>query len=115
MNGPKIDDAFFNDIGMGDLSREQKEDLQIKLLETLQMRIGLKLSEDLTDDQLAELESKFVASPEDTPQQAVEKQQVIATWLEQNHPNYKEVVATEFEKLKQDMKNPDSASATLAS
>ncbi len=104
-NNIKIDDALLEELGYVGLSDVEKQELQGNMLEALQMRIGLRLSEGLNDEQIAELESKFVFTADDTPDQVVQKQQAVSAWLEQNHPNYKEVVADEFEKLKQEMRS----------
>jgi hypothetical protein len=104
-NDLKIDDALLEELGFVGLSTLQKQELQSQMLETLQMRIGLRLSEDLDDEQLKILESHFVLNEEDTPEQVAQKQQAVTDWLQQNHPNYKDVVTAEFEKLKAEMKN----------
>ena len=112
----QIDDALLEELGYAGLSTFEKEKLQASLLETLQMRIGYRLSENLNDDQLATLESKFSFTAEDTQEQILEKQRSVEQWLQETHPNYKEVVADEFEKLKQEMRQhaPSASSSPAA-
>lgn len=60
------------------------------LYETLEMRVGTRLAEKMTDQQMTEFE-QFINQNDE---------QGAFRWLEENFPNYKEVVAEEFEKLK---------------
>ncbi|HEU5121842.1 MAG TPA: DUF5663 domain-containing protein [Candidatus Saccharimonadales bacterium] len=107
-------DNLINELGLGHLSPEQKEQLQEKILETLQMRIGLRLSQDLTDEQLTELEKQFVPDVHDTMEDIQKKQQAVTTWLEQNHPNYQGVVQEESEKLQQDLRSTQDIDSILS-
>lgn len=117
MDNLKIDDNLLAELGFAHLTEEQKQQLEAHMLETLQMRVGLRLSEDLSDDQLKELEAQFVPEISDTEEQVAQKQQAVTAWLEQNHPNYSQVVADEFAKLKEDMKKhaSDSLDSVLSS
>lgn len=115
-NNIQIDEALLDELGYAGLSTFEKEKLQATMLETLQMRIGYRLSENLTDEQIGVLETQFSFTAEDTPEQITQKQQAVAEWLQQNHPNYKDVVADEFEKLKTEMKShaPSSSPSPTA-
>lgn len=115
-NNIQIDDALLEELGYAGLSTFEKQKLQESMMETLQMRIGYRLSEHLDDEQVATLESKFAFTAQDTPEQIVEKQQAVAQWLQETHPNYKEVVAEEFEKLKEEMRGyaPGTANSQAA-
>lgn len=110
----QIDDALLEELGYKGLSAAEKEQLQASMLEALQMRIGYRLSENLNDEQIGVLESKFAFTADDTADQIVEKQQAVANWLQENHPNYKEVVADEFEKLKAEMRSHASSASSSA-
>jgi hypothetical protein len=99
-----LDDAFINEVGMGDLSEDEKKYFVQYVIGTLQLRIGNRLSEDLSSEQIDEMEEKFVVSDSDAPEVAQQKQQAVTEWLKANHPNYAEIVAEETAKIKQDMR-----------
>lgn len=99
----QLDDNFLKDLGLDNLPTEQKQAFLQHVLETLELRVGTKLSEGLSDDQLEEFE-KLTPMPDDTPEVAQQKQALALQWLEVNRPNYKDVVATELEKLKQEIR-----------
>jgi hypothetical protein len=92
----QIDDAFFNDLGLGGIATEQKEALVGQLIETLQLRVSERLSEDLTDEQIADFDR--VTSDVNAPAE------VAIEWLKANNPNYPAIVSEETEKLKQDLR-----------
>lgn len=64
------------------------------IYETLEMRVGMKLAEQMTDAQLDEFEG-FIDRNDEAG---------ALKWLETNFPNYKQVVADELEKLKTEIK-----------
>ena len=92
----QIDDAFLEDLGLGGLSDDKKRVLIRQLLETLQLRVGTRLSEDLTDEQLDDFE-RTVGDSDDSGAAA-------EAWLKQNHANYNEVINEEIAKLKDDLR-----------
>lgn len=60
------------------------------IYETLEMRVGMRLADQMTNDQLDEFET-FYNAKDDAG---------AFKWLETNFPNYKDIVAEEFQKLK---------------
>lgn len=86
----KLDDNLLQQIGLASLPPEEKKGMLKHIYETLEMRVGVRLAEQMTDAQLDEFE-KFVEAQDDNG---------AFHWLETNFPNYKDVVAEEFEKLK---------------
>lgn len=90
-----IDDELLVDLGLGALPQEEKESLVEYLLQELELRVGTELSKDLSDEQLEQFEK--VAESDD--------QAATTAWLEQQCPNYKEVVKQEFEKLRQEIES----------
>lgn len=86
----KLDDNLLQQIGLGTLPPDEKKSMLKHIYETLEMRVGVRLAEQMTDAQLDEFE-KFVQAQDDNG---------AFHWLETNFPNYKDVVAEEFEKLK---------------
>ncbi len=86
----KLDDDFLASIGLSDLPAEQKQDMLRHIYETLELRVGMKLAEQMSDAQLDEFEG-FIDRKDDGG---------ALKWLESNFPHYKQVVAEELEKLK---------------
>ncbi len=101
--GPlQFDDNFLNDVGLGGLPDDQKKAFLQHVLETLELRVGTRLSEGLTDEQLEAFE-QLSPDPADTPEIAQQKQQAALQWLEANRPDYKQVVQEEMQKLKDEI------------
>lgn len=90
----KIDDALLEELGLGSLGSEEKKKLSDQMFETLQMRVGTRLANQMSDEQLEEFE-EFI----DTNDQAA-----AVKWLQTNFPQYPSVVQEEFEKLKAEIK-----------
>lgn len=88
-----LDDDFLQSLGLGGLPDDQKQAFLQHLYEELELRVGTRLSEGMSDNQLAEFEKLIDNNDE----------QGALAWLEQNRPNYKDVVAEELEKLKQEV------------
>lgn len=90
----KLDDEFLQDLGLGGLPADDKKAMLNHIYETLEMRVGMKLAEQMTNEQLDEFEEYIKRNDESG----------ALTWLETNFPNYKQVVADELEKLKSEIK-----------
>lgn len=86
----KLDDNLLTELGLQALPAEEKKALLRQIYETLEMRVGTTLARQMTDAQLDEFES-FINNNDEAG---------ALRWLETNFPNYKEVVAQEFEMLK---------------
>lgn len=90
----KLDNALLEELGLAALPTEEKNKMLAHIYETLEMRVGMKLAEQMTNDQLDEFES-FIDRNDEAG---------ALKWLETNFPNYKQVVAEELEKLKSEIK-----------
>ncbi len=90
----KLDNALLEELGLGALPAEEKNKMLAQIYETLEMRVGMKLAEQMTNEQLDEFEG-FIDRNDEAG---------ALTWLETNFPNYKQVVAEELEKLKAEIK-----------
>lgn len=90
----KLDDDFLSQIGLSTLPADDKKKMLAHIYETLELRVGMRLASNMSDAQLDEFESLM-----DSGNDAGALQ-----WLETNVPNYKEVVAEELEKLKNEIK-----------
>lgn len=95
----KLDNALLEDLGLGILPPQEKNMMLRHIYETLELRVGMKLAEQMTNEQLDEFE-QLMPRPEDSNEVKAQKEKDALTWLETNFPNYKQVVADELEKLK---------------
>lgn len=90
----KLDDNFLNEIGLSALPAEQKSMMLRDIYETLELRVGMKLAEQMSDGQLDEFEG-LIDKKDDA---------AALAWLESNFPNYKQVVSGELDTLKEEIK-----------
>ena len=90
----KLDDNLLKELGLGTLPVDEKNKMLGHIYETLEMRVGMKLAEQMSNEQLDEFES-FIDRNDEAG---------ALKWLETNFPNYKQVVADELEKLKAEIK-----------
>lgn len=89
----KLDNAFLEELGLGSLPPVEKNKMLAHIYETLEMRVGMRLAEQMTNEQLDEFERYINAQDEAG----------ALKWLESNFPNYKQVVAEELDKLKSEI------------
>jgi hypothetical protein len=127
----QLDDKFLEEIGLNTLPEEQKKPFLQHIYDELELRVGTKLSEGMTDEQLEEFESiidrkggvvvewleKYVPDylNDETFKQLLEatgltsddinaKAEYAATkWLEINRPNYRDVVAQVLDEIKKEV------------
>ncbi len=90
----KLDNALLEDLGLGELPVADKNKMLAHIYETLEMRVGMRLAEQMSNQQLDEFEA-FI-DKNDEPG--------ALKWLETNFPDYKQVVADQLEKLKAEIK-----------
>ena len=86
----KIDNSLLQEIGLGTLPDAEKNSLLKHVYETLEMRVGMRLADQMSNQQLDEFEQYFEAKDDAG----------AFKWLESNFPNYKDIVQEEFNKLK---------------
>lgn len=103
----RLDDNLLKELGLGSLSPDDKKKMLAHVYETLEMRVGMRLAEQMTDAQLDEFE-QFINTNDEAG---------ALHWLETNFPNYKDVVTDEFEKLKNEIAQvaPDILSSSIDS
>lgn len=129
----QLDDKFLQDIGLNDLPEEQKKPFLQHIYDELELRVGTKLSDGLSDKQLEEFESIIDHKDEiiiawlakyvpDYHNDAVFSQLQLTTqldvndpnlraeyaatkWLETNRSDYREVVAQVLDELKNEVIN----------
>ncbi len=90
----QINEALLVEIGLGNLPQHDKTGLLNHIYETLELRVGMKLADQMSNEQLDEFEKYFQAKDDKGAYQ----------WLETNFPNYKEIVQQEFDKLKEEVR-----------
>lgn len=90
----QIDDKFISELNLGDLPEAEKTQLVGQIRETLEMRVGMKIAEAMSEAQLKEFEGFMEAGDE---KGAME-------WLSTNYPSYRQVVKDELERLKSEIK-----------
>ena len=136
----QLDDQFLTDIGLADLPDDQKKPFLQHVYDQLEYRVGVRLSEGMSDSQLEEFEA-IIDRKEDvvnnwiqahTPGYEAEevfqkiqqasglaahdpalKAEYAATkWLEVNRPDYRDVVAKTLGELKTEINQNKSAILT---
>lgn len=90
----RIDDSLLEELGLSSLPQEEKTSLLRHIYETLEMRVGMRLADQMTNAQLDEFE-RFFNAQDDAG---------AFRWLETNFPNYKDTVAEEYNKLKEEVR-----------
>ena len=73
----QLDDKFLTDIGLADLPEEQKKPFLQHLYDQLEYRVGMRLSEGMSDEQLEQFEAIID-----------KKAEVVDAWIQQNAPTY---------------------------
>ena len=89
----EILDDLIKDLGIDKLDAEKQADVLNQLYDTLQMRVGARLAEDLTEEQAAKIEE---ASKKSEAEAQAALMEVV--------PNYDELVADELEGMRQELK-----------
>ena len=90
----QLDDNLLRELGLGELPAAEKNKMLAHIYETLELRVGMKLAEQMSDSQLDEFEG-FIDRNDEAG---------ALKWLETNFPDYKQVVADELDKLKAEIK-----------
>lgn len=127
----RLDDQFLKDIGLDNLPEEQKQPFLQHIYSELELRVGTRLSDGLSDAQLEEFEEiidrkedKILAwlsqhAPNYAQEEGYQKLQqatkleatdprlvaeyTATKWLEVNRPDYRDVVAAVLAELKQEI------------
>lgn len=124
----QLDDKFLQDVGLGSLPDDQKKAFLDHFREQLELRVGTRLSEGLSDAQLEEFESFIdrkddrveawllanvpafsedpiyqqlkAGAPANIPENIIRAEYASLKWLGINRPDYRQVVASTMEELK---------------
>lgn len=90
----KLDDNLLVELGLGNLPAEEKKAFLAHIYEKLELNVGVRLAEQMSEQQLMEFEQLINSGDEAG----------AFHWLETTFPGYKEVVAEEFDKLKNEIR-----------
>ncbi|MDB5161651.1 MAG: hypothetical protein JWM52_159 [Candidatus Saccharibacteria bacterium] len=133
----QLDDQFLIDVGLADLPEEQKKPFLQHTYDQLEYKVGIRLSEGMTDAQLEEFEAIIdrkedvvsgwltAHAPDFANDEVYQRLQqasglpagdpglraefAATKWLEVNRPDYRDVVARTLEEIKQEiLKNKDA-------
>ncbi len=85
-----LDEQFLRDLGIADLPEEKKGPLVAGLEEQIENRIGLKMAEGLSDEQLEELD-RLTEGGDDAQ---------VKEWLDRYVPGYGEIARGVLEEVK---------------
>lgn len=127
----QLNDKFLQDVGLDELPDDQKKPFLNHFREQLELRVGTRLSEGLSDAQLEEFENFIdrkddqvngwievnapnyeddsmyqqlkASAPSAVPQNAVMAEYASLKWLGLNRPDYKQVVAQTMAELKEEI------------
>lgn len=131
----KLDDEFLNEIGKGDMPQEEKAALLEHLESELEERVGARISENLSENQIEEFE-KIIDGDENTVNTFLEtlgdyqnddtykkllsinwsdgSPELLAEyasmkWLDQNCPSYRDIAAKTAAELKAEVASSKDA------
>jgi len=127
----QLDEQFLKDLGLDQLPQDQKQAFLDHIYSELELRVGVRLSDGLSDDQLKEFESfvdrddnkvkEWIAAhapdyqndqsyqqlkqnaPQGGDESSLLAEYASLKWLGLNRPNYREVVSQVLEDLKQEI------------
>lgn len=127
----QLDDDFLQQVGLGNLQDDQKQAFLAYFREQLELRVGTKLSEGLSDAQLSEFEAfidrnmditnQWIAAhaadyqndqvyqklkggaPAEASDNDILAEYASLRWLSLNRPDYRDVVAATMEELRQEV------------
>lgn len=127
----QLDDDFLKELGLDQLPDDQKRAFLDHIYSELELRVGVRLSDGLSDQQLEEFESfvdrhdekvrDWVAknaadymndpsyqqlkqnAPEGTDEAMLLAEYASLRWLSMNRPNYRDVVAQVLDELKREI------------
>lgn len=129
----QLDDKFLEDVGLVSMPEEQKKAFLQHIYDELELRVGTRLSEGMSDSQLEEFESIIdrkadvitawlaehvpdyyndesfgriqQATGLDVGDAGLRAEYTATKWLEVNRPDYRDVVAAVLDELKKEIRN----------
>ncbi|MBR3230989.1 hypothetical protein IKF73_03140 [Candidatus Saccharibacteria bacterium] len=86
-----FDEKFLQEMGLSAMPEDQKQQFLDYVQSELELRIGERISKGLTPEQLSEFD-------------AITDQAEATKWLEQNRPDYREIVTRTINELKEEIR-----------
>lgn len=86
-----FDEKFLQEMGLSAMPEDQKQQFLDYVQSELELRIGERISKGLTPEQLSEFD-------------AIADQAEATKWLEQNRPDYREIVTRTINELKEEIR-----------
>jgi hypothetical protein len=132
----KLDDKFLEDLGLGALPQEQKQAFLQHIYSELEMRVGERLTEGMSDELLDEFGyfvdmntdgmgkwfsenlpdyadrddfKQLKESNAEAPESAIMSEYGAMKWLQLNRPDYPQVVAAVLEEIKEEVRSNKEA------
>ena len=127
----QLDDKFLEDVGLASMSEEQKKPFLQHIYDELELRVGTRLSEGMSDAQLEEFESVIDRKDEvinawltahvpdyhndqaygriqqatglDVNDPGLRAEYTATKWLEVNRPDYRDVVSSVLDEIKKEI------------
>ena len=87
----EFDEKFLQEMGLSAMPEDQKQKFLDYVQEELEVRIGERISKGLTEAQLNEFDA--ISDPLEA-----------AKWLEENRPDYHEIVTRTIEEIKEEIR-----------
>jgi len=91
----QLDDAFLDDLGLGNASPEKKEAFKQQIVETLEARVGTRLTENLSDEEVDEFDN--------TMKESRDSEVSAEEWIKAHNPDYEAIVESELLQLKNEL------------
>ena len=86
-----FDEQFLQEMGLSAMPEDEKQNFLNYVQEELEVRIGERISKGLTETQLNEFD-------------LITDQAEAAKWLEQNRPDYREIVTRTINEMKDEIR-----------
>lgn len=91
----KFDNRLLVELGLGSMDVDAKNEFLQHMYETIELRVGMVLAKEMSDQQLDEFEGYI----------DVKDEEGALVWLEDNFPHYKDVVDQQVELLLQEIRD----------
>ncbi|HET9850226.1 MAG TPA: DUF5663 domain-containing protein [Candidatus Saccharimonadales bacterium] len=85
------DDKFLGAMGLKNLSDDDKKEALANILYTLNVNVGMRVADQLSDQQLEEFDRLTEGDYDE---------QTLTEWLKNNVPNYAQLIGEEAEKMR---------------
>ncbi len=90
----RLDHAFLTNVGLGDLPPASADATLRHIHSTLEMRVGMRITRDMTDQQLDAFEALIDAGD----------QVAALSFLEIHRPDYRQLVREELQRLREELR-----------